>query len=49
MKGGNRCVTSKDGKLVDFKRYGASSSCSTDEQGRGVGNKRGRSNFVYTR
>ena len=49
LQGGNRCVTSDDGKLVDFKKYGASSNCKTDDQGRGAGNKQGRSNFVYTR
>ena len=49
FQGANRCVTSSDGKLVDFKKYGASSSCKTDDQGHGVGSKRGRSNFVYTR
>ena len=48
-QGGNRCVTSIDGKLVDFKKYGASSNCKTDDQGHGVGDKLARTNFVYTR
>ncbi|KAL9967399.1 hypothetical protein ACROYT_G025616 [Oculina patagonica] len=49
IRGVNRCVTSSDGKLADFKKYGASSNCKTDNEGNGVGNKQGRSNFVYTR
>ena len=49
FQGVKRCVTSNDGKLVDFKKYGASSNCKNDDQGHGVGNKGGRSNFVYTR
>ncbi|KAJ7386815.1 hypothetical protein OS493_006845 [Desmophyllum pertusum] len=49
IRGVSRCVTSKDGKAVDFKKYGASPYCKTDDQGHGVGIKRGRSNFVYTR
>ena len=43
----NRCVTSKDGKLDDFNKYGASSNCKTDDQGHGVGED--GVNFVYTR
>ena len=49
LQGPNRCVTSKDGKLVDFKKFGEASNCKTDNQGRGVGNSEGPSNFVYTR
>jgi len=44
----NRCYTSKHGKLVDFKKYGASSKCRTDEHGHGVGMD-AQANFVYTR
>ncbi|XP_020612749.1 neurogenic locus notch homolog protein 1-like [Orbicella faveolata] len=47
IRGVNRCVTSKDGELADFKKYGASSNCKTDDQGRGVGGE--AVNFVYTR
>ena len=43
----NRCVTSKDGEEVNFKVYGGSSNCKTDDQGRGVGEA--GVNFVYTR
>jgi len=44
----NSCYTSKNGKLVDFKKYGASSKCKTDENGHGVG-MNAKANFVYTR
>jgi len=48
IRGVNRCYTSKNGKLVDFKKYGASSKCKTDEHGHGVG-MNAKANFVYTR
>ena len=47
LQGVNRCVTSKDGELADFTKYGASSNCKTDDQGLGVGAE--GVNFVYTR
>ncbi|XP_078377928.1 uncharacterized protein LOC144661095 [Oculina patagonica] len=47
IRGLNNCVTSNDGKLVDFKKYGASSKCKTNDQSLGVGIK--KANFVYTR
>ncbi|KAL9967398.1 hypothetical protein ACROYT_G025615 [Oculina patagonica] len=46
-QGVNKCVTSSDGKLTDFKKYGGSSRCKTYDQGLGVGMR--RANFVYTR
>jgi len=48
IRGVNRCYTSKNGKLVDFKKYGTSSKCKTDERGHGVG-MNAKTNFVYTR
>ena len=47
LQGVNRCVTSTDGKMADFVKYGASSNCVTDDQGHGAG--RAMTNFVYTR
>ncbi|XP_078377926.1 uncharacterized protein LOC144661094 isoform X1 [Oculina patagonica] len=47
IRGVNRCITSSDGKPVDFKLYGASSNCKTNYQGHGVGEE--GTNFVYTR
>jgi len=45
----NKCVTTEDGKAMDFKKYGKSlHGCIIDDHGHGLG-KRGRSaNFVYT-
>ena len=47
LQGVNRCVTSTDGKMAHFVKYGASSNCVTDDQGHGAG--RAMTNFVYTR
>nr|AKR17060.1 euphy [Fimbriaphyllia ancora] len=44
----NNCVTSSNGKLVDFKAYGVSSNCRTNEEGHGIGNSK-LAIFVYTR
>ncbi|KAJ7383673.1 hypothetical protein OS493_026859, partial [Desmophyllum pertusum] len=43
----NRCVTSADGKAVDFAKYGTSKHCIEDDHGHGVG-KNNKANFVYT-
>lgn len=47
IRGVNRCVTSTDGKPVDFEKYEASQNCKTDYQGYGVGGE--VAIFVYTR
>lgn len=43
----NRCFTTSDGKVQEFKKYGVSSKCKIDDNGLGVGMK--LANFVYTR
>lgn len=48
IKDGNICVTSENGKMVDFKTYGASSNCKTGDGGNGVGLSK-YAVFVYTR
>ena len=47
VKNRNRCFTTSDGKVQDFKKYGVSSKCKIDDNGLGVGMK--LANFVYTR
>ena len=43
----NKCFTTSDGKVQEFKKYGESSKCKIDDNGLGVGMK--LANFVYTR
>nr|XP_058950839.1 fibropellin-1-like [Pocillopora verrucosa] len=43
----NKCFTTSDGKVQEFKKYGVSSKCKIDDNGLGVGMK--LANFVYTR
>ncbi|KAL9968109.1 hypothetical protein ACROYT_G026441 [Oculina patagonica] len=47
IRGVNKCFTSSDGKLADYRKYGKSSKCKTNYQGLGVGIK--RANYVFTR
>ena len=43
----NKCMTSADGKAVDFAKFGKSSKCIEENDGHGVG-KDSRTNFVYS-
>ncbi|XP_027054566.1 neurogenic locus Notch protein-like [Pocillopora damicornis] len=43
----NRCFSTSDGRVQEFKKYGVSSKCKIDDNGLGVGMK--LANFVYTR
>ncbi|CAH3173893.1 unnamed protein product [Porites lobata] len=43
----NMCVTTANGKVADFQKFGESKGCIVNKQGHGVGKKRA-ANFVYT-
>ena len=40
-----RCVTSRDGKMTVFDKFGESLRCKSNDQGLGIG--LGRTNYVY--